>query len=149
LDPEEEKEKKDKGFEEVGIGAFGFQETQVSNEIDFATGAVLVDVAIADVWKGENVLSPTSYADVLYTEDGENIKHLAVKSTYWPSDIRREFSRIKQAESEEIAVFYARGQGGVNRSGTRRSSPMNMPGGPMGPMGPMGGGMGPMGPMGY
>jgi len=144
-DPEEEKKKDDNMF--VDIGTFDLQGAEVSNEIDFSTGAVLVDIATANVWRGQAALNQMSYADVLYTEDGENIKHLAVKSTYWPSDIRKEFSRIKQAELENIAVFYARGQGGVNRSGSRRSSPM-MPGGAMGPMGPMGGGMGPMGPMG-
>jgi hypothetical protein len=124
------------------------QNLQVSNEIDFSTGAVLVDIVTVSDWGGENVLNPRYYSNVLYTEDGENIKHFAVKNTNWPSDIKKEFSRIKQAEEEKIMIFYARGQGGVDRSGKRSvtpNSPMGMPG-MMGP-GMMGPGM--MGPGGF
>ncbi|MBN1457415.1 MAG: hypothetical protein JW912_06160 [Sedimentisphaerales bacterium] len=131
-DPKEEKDKNN--LEDMRRA--DVQDVEISNEIDFSTGVVLVDIVTVSDWEGETVLSPRSYADVLYTEDGENIKHFAVKSTNWPSDIKKEFYMIKQAEEEKVMVFYTRGQGGVDKTRTRATTPvmpMGMPGGFMGP----------------
>ncbi len=120
----------------------------MKREIDFTADAVVVDIVRANVWSGATVLSVNGYTDLLYTEDGETIKHLAVKSKNWPRDIQKEFNRVKQSEDERVAVFYARGQGGVDRTGKQRYSPMGPGGGMMDPMGgmvPVGGMMGPGG----
>ena len=91
-------------------------------EIDFTADAVVVDIVHANVWSGATVLKMNGYTDLLYTEDGETIKHLAVKNKNWPKDIQKEFNRVKQSEGEKVKVFYNRGQGGVDRSGQRRTS---------------------------
>jgi hypothetical protein len=113
----------------------------MKREIDFTADAVVVDIVSANVWRGATVLNMSGYTDLLYTEDGKTIKHLAVKSKNWPKAIQKEFSRVKQSEEEKVMLFYGRGQGGVDRTGKENYSP----GGMGGMMDPMMGGMGPGG----
>ena len=146
VEKDEEDPKKER---EVMTERFGLQQSEESETVDYTTPAVLVDLVHSNDydWAGAN-LRPRDYADVLYTEDGDSIRHLAVSNRNWPSDLQKQFNIIKASEDEKIKVYFARGQA-QRRRGSKRQAVPSMPMGPMGPgfMGPMGPGfMGPMGP---
>jgi len=103
------------------------EDITVPETIDYGTGTLLVDlVTIHDYdWVASNELGAREYSEMLYTHDGTDIEHLAVKPRFWPSNLVAKFYDIKRAEKEEKQPL--RSWGG--RAGRRRM---------MGPAGPGG-----------
>ena len=117
-------------------------EGSLTETIDYTTKAVLVDVVAHSDFAGVNLLQQRVYTDILYTENGRDIEHLAAKSRDWPADVRRVFSKIKDGQGREIQISQnrrelfgsgrdkARGTGGRQIPGKDRMGIPGMPGMP-------------------
>jgi len=95
------------GYEGIGGGyadTGGGYSTNGIEKIDFSTNASVVDVVQTSDWTGINRLQEREYADVLYSEDGSVISHLAVKSRNWPEDLQEQFNLIKESEKELVQI---------------------------------------------
>lgn len=94
------------------------------DQIDYRTGAVLVDAVQVDDWAGGGSLRPRSYHDMLYSYDGLDIKHRPIGSKNWPTQLAvmyAEIRRSERAEPEEFRAFNS-------RVGGRRRVPGGMEG---------------------
>ncbi len=113
-------------------------------KIDFATGAMLVDVVRTDQWTGTGSLTRANVADVLYTSDGITMNHLSVKRTYWTGVMKADHAQIEKAAAEIIEISPTRTKGGLLKSGVRGGGLRTPPGrgGMMGREGMYDGGMG-------
>ncbi len=108
--PEYEKEKEN---EESGssidpfAGAPGEQQlfTAVPEEIDYSTGAMLVDVESVNDWYGSRNLNPRAYYEMLYSKDGDAIKGMPIKSTYWDDELVAKYNEIRKLEKLEREEF--------------------------------------------
>jgi hypothetical protein len=98
----------------------------VPETIDYATGAMLVDVVPITDWAGDKNLQSRQYFDVLYSFDGTNIEKIAAKSMNWPEELKTKYSEIKTLEKKPKEAFRAWNGTGVF-GGTRIT-----PGGPGG-----------------
>ncbi len=92
-----------------------------SISIDFSTGVSLVDVMPTSDWDGVSVLVRRDYSELIYTDDGTTMKHLAVKERYWPDELRSRFREIKEAQKQPPIEFQPR----LVRSGSRTSRGRN------------------------
>ena len=72
----------------------------VPKTVDYATGAVLVDVIPVNDWSGGNNLRARLFSDMLYSVDGKDIKRLPVKTRYWAEALQSKFNEIKRSEKE-------------------------------------------------
>ena len=70
------------------------------DEIDYSTGAVLVDVTVVNDWLPGKNMRPRRYFDMLYSFDGTNIEHMPVSLRYWPAELRATHSEITNAQRE-------------------------------------------------
>lgn len=70
------------------------------DEIDYSTGAVLVDSAPVNDWAGGRNLRPRNYHEMLYSFDGAYIEHMPIKPMYWPSELLTAFQEIKRLQRE-------------------------------------------------
>ncbi|MFA5238544.1 MAG: hypothetical protein WC476_02375 [Phycisphaerae bacterium] len=68
--------------------------------VNYATGAVLVDIVPVNDWSGGNNLHARHFLDMLYSFDGKNIERLPTKTRYWPDALQNKFNEIKRAEKE-------------------------------------------------
>ena len=76
------------------------------DEIDYNTGAVMVDVvAVNDYMEGRNTLETRNYYDMLYSYDGLNIEHMPVNSKYWPQNMLRANSNVSKQLRDEKEPF--------------------------------------------
>ncbi len=66
--------------------------------VDYATGAVLVDVMPVNDWSGGKNLRARHYFDMLYSFDGANIDRMPIKSRYWSEELLSKFNEIKRSE---------------------------------------------------
>ncbi len=76
------------------------EELLVPTSIDYCTNAVLVDIVKVNDWSGRKNLSARTYFDMLYTMDGQHIERCSVKPSFWPDELRANFTRIAKAEKE-------------------------------------------------
>jgi hypothetical protein len=75
-------------------------------EIDYNTGAVMVDVvAVNDYMEGRDTIEPRNYYDMLYSYDGINIEHTPVNSKYWPQNMLRANSNVSKQLRDEKEPF--------------------------------------------
>jgi hypothetical protein len=67
--------------------------------IDYSTGAFLLDFVPRNDWSviGSSAVEKRYY-DMLYSYDGGTIEHIAVRSSYWTTDLKERFSAIAKAE---------------------------------------------------
>jgi len=72
----------------------------IPERIDYATGAVLVDVILVNDWAGGKNLRARYYFDMLYSFDGTNIEHRPIKPRYWAEELQMKFNEIKKSEKE-------------------------------------------------
>ena len=77
------------------------EDITIPETIDYSTGAVLVDVRIANDWLGEKNLRARYYFDMLYSFDATNIDRFPIKAGYWPGALQIKFSEINKAKEEE------------------------------------------------
>ena len=76
------------------------EQTIEPEEIDYSTGAVLVDAVVINDWSGAGQLRPRQYFDVLYSYDGTNIEHMPVKPGNWSAELLEKFNEINSAQRE-------------------------------------------------
>ncbi|UCE99378.1 MAG: hypothetical protein JSV82_09495 [Planctomycetota bacterium] len=112
---------------------------RVPSKIDYATGAVLVDVVPVNDWSGEKNLRARHYFDMLYSFDGADMERVPIKSRYWADGLQAKFNEIKRLEKEPKEPL--RGWGGrleERRLGPRplEETPPGMPPGLWPPMFP-------------
>ena len=110
------------------------KDVTVPKIVDYATGAILLDVIPVNDWSGGKNLRSRHYFDMLYSFDGTNIEHIPVKSRYWAEGLQIKFNEIKRAEKEPKEPLRAWG----GRPSQRRLQPPGMPPGMPGMPGPPG-----------
>ncbi len=76
------------------------KDVKVPEEIDYKTGAVLLDITPVSDWSGTGNLRARHYLDMLYSFDGRQILRMPIKSSYWPIELQTRFSQVTRAESE-------------------------------------------------
>jgi hypothetical protein len=76
-------------------------EAQIPEQIDYTTGAVLLDVAATQDWTGGKNLSARPYFNVLYSYDGSKIEETAAKVINWPDNLRARYNEIKSLEKKK------------------------------------------------
>jgi len=76
------------------------KDVEVPAEIDYKTGAVLLDITPVSDWSGTGNLRARYYLDMLYSFDGRQILRMPIKSSYWPTELQTMFSQVTRAESE-------------------------------------------------
>ncbi|MHC4292718.1 MAG: hypothetical protein ACYSTX_00355 [Planctomycetota bacterium] len=74
-------------------------------EIDFNTGAILMDVVPVNEWVGTSNLSRQAYNDLLYSFGGEDILRIPVKSRYWTQNLLNKFNEINRLEKEPRDIW--------------------------------------------
>ncbi len=72
----------------------------VPETVDYATGAVLVDIIPVNDWSGGNNLRARHFFDMLYSFEGKDIERLPVKTRYWAEALQSKFNEIKRSEKE-------------------------------------------------
>ena len=101
------------------------KDVTVPERIDYATGAVLVDVIPVSDWSGAAFLRPRHYFDTLYSFDGTNIERMPTKPEYWAKELQVKFNEIKKSEKEPKEPLRA----WVSRAGrVRQLIPAGKPG---------------------
>ena len=76
------------------------EKVTVPEIVEYATGAVLVDVMPVNDWSGGKNLRARHYFDMLYSFDGANIDRMPIKSRYWSEELLSKFNEIKRSEKE-------------------------------------------------
>jgi hypothetical protein len=92
----------------------------VPKMVDYATGAVLVDIIPVNDWSGGNSLRARHFFDMLYSLDGKDIERLPVKTRYWTDALQNKFNEIKRSEKESKEPL--RGWGG--KTTERKKAPV-------------------------
>lgn len=101
------------------------QDVLVPKTIDYSTGAVLINVTPVNDWTGAGKnLRSRSYFDMLYSYDGNEIRHMSIKQNNWSEAKQSTFAEIKKLEKEPKEPLRAWGAGPAERRIT--------PGGPGG-----------------
>jgi len=77
----------------------------VPETIDYATGAVLVDIIAVNDWSGGKNLHRRGYFDMLYTFDGMNIERMPIRTRYWAKELLIMFNEIRKSEKEPREPF--------------------------------------------
>lgn len=88
-------------------------------EIDYNTGAMLVDVVAVNDFSGETAMRPRSYFDMLYSYDGKRIERMPVGDRYWPEEllvVRSEIRNSQKEPKQPFRAFVGRGQVSTRRS---------------------------------
>ena len=113
----------------VGLEPLESQEQlTVPEQIDYTTGAVLIDVAQVDDWSGGTNPYKRQYYNMLYSFDGKDIERLPIKTRYWAKALQSKFNEIKRSEKEPKEPL----RSWEGRVGERRRVPL--PGGEGGPL---------------
>ncbi|MHC4130605.1 MAG: hypothetical protein ACYSSP_02255 [Planctomycetota bacterium] len=73
---------------------------RIPKEINYDTGAILVDVVPVNEWVGTNNLNRQLYNDLLYSRNGDDILRIPVKSRYWAQNLLNKFNEINRLEKE-------------------------------------------------
>ncbi len=68
--------------------------------VDYSTDAILIDVVDVNDWAGRANLYERYYTEMLYSYDGAEIYRMPIKQDYWPPEVRRLFSEVRQSEKE-------------------------------------------------
>ena len=92
------------------------EKPHIPEQIDYGTGAVMVDAMSINDWWGDRTLRNRNYYDMLYSYDGINIEHMPVGTTYWTKDMQSVFNHISKLEREpheEFKAFGSSRRGGV------------------------------------
>jgi len=118
IETEIEKEKPRRGLDIRGSDYFGDrnasltrpeEKANVPEQIDYSTGALMVDAMSISDWWGDSTRRARHYYDMLYTFDGINIEHMPVGTTNWPKEMQTVFNYIARLEREPHEPFKAFG----------------------------------------
>jgi hypothetical protein len=89
--PGQEQDKEDEKLEYV-----------IPDEINFSTGAVMIDVfGPITEWAGGRTLRQKYYYDMLYTYDGDNFENMPIRTSYWNEMLRAKFYELKRYAKQE------------------------------------------------
>lgn len=90
------------------------------DEIDYRTGAVVVDVTSVDDWTTGRSMRQVQYFEMLYSFDGRDILRLPIGATYWPRELQVARSDIQKAMTAPVEPLRAAGTGlsGPGRGGS-------------------------------
>jgi hypothetical protein len=108
------------------------EQLTVPEQVDYTTGAMVIDVAQVNDWSGGTNPYKRQYYDMLYSFDGTSMEHMAVKQKYWPEKLQTMYTAIKKSEKEPKQPLRAfGGQISEPRRGVMPLLPggMPMPGG--------------------
>jgi hypothetical protein len=92
-------------------------------EVDYTTGAVLVDVVAINDWTGDKNLQARHYFDVLYSYDGVKMERMSSKQMNWPEEQRMRYNEVKSMEKKLKLAFKAWGTGGGGQRGLPGTGP--------------------------
>ena len=126
----------------VGLEPLESQEQlTVPEQIDYTTGAVLIDVAQVDDWSGGTNPYKRQYYNMLYSFDGTSVERMAIKQRYWPDKVQAMYTAIRKSEKEPKQPLRPFGSTVSDRRrgpvpGMEMMGPMGRPRGPMGPSTP-------------
>ena len=74
-------------------------------KIDFSSGAILVDI----VQSKRSLSIGRPYQEILYTENGADIKHLGVSKRNWSKALSSTFKDIQAQQDIFVEIFKERG----------------------------------------
>ena len=98
--------------------------------IDYATGAIVVDMVAMNDWFGDKALQSRQYFDVLFSFDGTSVERLPAKLMYWPEELRLKYSELKTLEKKPKEPLRAWSAAGA-LEGQQRTAPGDRMRGPM------------------
>jgi hypothetical protein len=75
------------------------KDVKAPQTIDYSTNTIVVDVVPVSDWAGKN-LRERHYFDMLYSPDGFNMQHMAIKTKNWAEAAQNKFNEIKRLEKE-------------------------------------------------
>ncbi|MFA5251830.1 MAG: hypothetical protein WC454_04520 [Phycisphaerae bacterium] len=78
----------------------GNKQVTVPQTVDYATGAVVVDIVPVTDWSGGNSLHVNHFYDLLYSYDGKDMERVPIKLRYWTEALQNKFNEIKKEEKE-------------------------------------------------
>jgi len=70
--------------------------------IDFSTGAIMVDAIAANNWPINRYMTPKLYYDVIYSTDNVTLRKIACDMSFWPKDVSDRYSEIDKLQNEPI-----------------------------------------------
>jgi hypothetical protein len=76
------------------------EQLTVPQQIDYTTGAVLIDVVQVDDWSAGTNPYKRQYYDILYSFDGTDVERMAIKQRYWPDKVQAMYTTIRKLEKE-------------------------------------------------
>jgi hypothetical protein len=68
-------------------------------EIDYSTGAVILDVVQMTDWTGGSNLYSRVFFEMLYSDDGSKIQRMPIGDKFWPDDLRQAYYAVKAGEN--------------------------------------------------
>ncbi|MBN2180570.1 MAG: hypothetical protein JW715_01555 [Sedimentisphaerales bacterium] len=91
--------------------------TSKPEEINYDTGAVIIDIVAMNDWVVSDSRSMTvkPYYDMLYSFDGDEIEHTPVSAANWSLEKRRIYTQIQTLTREEPEPFKAFGSSRTQR----------------------------------
>jgi hypothetical protein len=96
------------------------EQLTVPEQIDYTTGAVLIDVAQVDDWSGGMNPYKRQYYNILYSFDGTSMERMAIKQRYWPEKLQARYIEIRKLEKEPKQPLRAFGSRISERISERR-----------------------------
>ncbi len=118
------KNEPDSSSTEAALESFRFGTTSAPKEIDYSTGAVLVDVVDVNDWAGGTRLTQRFYTEMLYSFDDSNIDRMPVGSRFWSSEMTRIWNQIKEAQDQPKKPLIAWMDKGAKRQEQQQLTPM-------------------------
>lgn len=67
----------------------------IPSQVDYTTGAFMVDLVPVEDWEVGRSLKPRSYLDMFYSYDGTLINNIPVLQRNWPSEIQSRYTEIR------------------------------------------------------
>ena len=93
--------------------------------IDYATGAIVVDLVAMNDWFGDKTVQSRQYFDILFS-DGTNVERLPAKQMYWPEELRLKYGELKMLEKRPKEPWRAWSSTGASEVQQRGAPGENM-----------------------
>ncbi|MGD9110641.1 MAG: hypothetical protein PVG93_06835, partial [Phycisphaerales bacterium] len=106
----------------------------IPEQVDYTTGAMLIDAMSVDDWVGSKTLRPRQYFNMYYSYDGMNMESIPIEQRYWASDTQNMYNEIRNSIKQPKEPL--RAWGGQIKG---RESGFTQPEGGYVPIGPEGG----------
>jgi hypothetical protein len=69
----------------------------VPEQVDYTTGAMLIDARPVDDWEGDKTLRPRRYFNMYYSYDGMDMESIPIEQRYWASDTQNIYNEIRNS----------------------------------------------------